>query len=117
MDWFLYDRDLRHERVITKERDIFMTLLSTYDETLTYGWRLKANSNIFQKYFWIFETVLDQMFSVLLSIEDTILKLRDRWCDGMLKYTKKSSSSNNTDGKSKSGKTKYLRIYFKFHNI
>ena len=33
MDWFLYDRDIYHERVITKERDIFTTLQGTYGET------------------------------------------------------------------------------------
>ena len=42
MGWFLYDRDICHERVITKERDIFTTLLSTYGETFLWKWLKKA---------------------------------------------------------------------------
>ena len=56
MDWFLYDRDICHERVITEERDIFTTLLSTYGETFSWKWLKKAKiaKSQFQYFFWTF---------------------------------------------------------------
>ena len=64
MDWFLYDRDICHERVTPKERDIFTILLSIYGETFLGKWLKK--------------------FSVLLLIGDIVLKLWDHWCYRMV---------------------------------
>ena len=42
MEWFLNDRDICHERVINKEKDIFTTLLRTYGDTFLRKWLKKA---------------------------------------------------------------------------